>query len=46
MDLEARSLPVSVKTPLLTKLRDYKVRFWLPRSRLVHASLYRRTWRT
>lgn len=24
MDLEARSLPVSVKTPLLTKLRDYK----------------------
>ena len=26
MDLEARSLPVSVKTPLLTKLRDYKVR--------------------
>jgi hypothetical protein len=26
MDLEARSLPVSVKTPLLNKLRDYKVR--------------------
>ena len=26
MDLEARSLPVSVKTPLLTKLRDYKAR--------------------
>jgi len=24
MDLEARSLPASVKTPLLTKLRDYK----------------------
>ena len=26
MDLEARSLPVSVKTPLLNKLRDYKAR--------------------
>jgi hypothetical protein len=26
MDLEARSLPVTVKTPLLTKLRDYKAR--------------------
>jgi hypothetical protein len=27
MDLEARSLPVGVKTPLLTKLRDYKARY-------------------
>lgn len=26
MDLEARSLPVGVKTPLLNTLRDYKVR--------------------
>ncbi len=26
MDLEARSLPVGVKTPLLNKLRDYKAR--------------------
>jgi len=26
MDLEARSLPVSVKTPLTNKLRDYKAR--------------------
>ena len=36
MDLEARSLPVGVKTPLLNTLRDYKVRTfecapaWLP----------------
>jgi hypothetical protein len=30
MDLEARSLPVGVKTPLLNTLRDYKVRVgWL-----------------
>lgn len=26
MDLEARSLPAGVKTPLLNKLKDYKVR--------------------
>jgi hypothetical protein len=26
MDLEARSLPAGVKTPLLGKLRDYKAR--------------------
>jgi hypothetical protein len=30
MDLEARSLPVSVKTPLLNKLRDYKARRGAP----------------
>ena len=46
MDLEARSLPVSVKTPLLAKLRDYKARARWHRKTFVYSALTHLVWQT